>query len=270
MIRLTYIILLLFVLFITNNAISQYYTPAQISTIDANRTAAEGDLYLDTVNDIYRIGLTNGKLGDVSNKTLGQIDSIKTENNFLKIYSASTNVDSVDLSNIGSGATVGDVKFGFINADHSGWYLLDGRLITSLPATALANAISLGFATNLPDATDRVLKHPSATEANGDVGGNATTTLTQANLPNVNFTGTTGNQAAHSHDIQNMTNAQNRMVNNSDSNLDVYIRAGGNTTTTSAAGDHSHTVTVPTGGTDTPFDNYQPYLVSNIFIYLGL
>lgn len=57
--RLAVIIFLPLVLFGLNNIMGQYYTPAQISTIDANRTAAEGDLYLDTVNDVYRIGLTN-------------------------------------------------------------------------------------------------------------------------------------------------------------------------------------------------------------------
>lgn len=43
----------------------QYYTPSQLDNINSNTTAIEGDLYLDTINDNYYIGLTNGELGKI-------------------------------------------------------------------------------------------------------------------------------------------------------------------------------------------------------------
>ncbi len=46
---------------------AQFYTPAQITTINTSRTANEGDLYLDTINEDYYIGLTHGKLIQLGN-----------------------------------------------------------------------------------------------------------------------------------------------------------------------------------------------------------
>ena len=34
-----------------------------MNVIHQNRTASEGDMYLDTINEVYRIGMTNGELG---------------------------------------------------------------------------------------------------------------------------------------------------------------------------------------------------------------
>lgn len=45
---------------------SQYYTNAQITTINTNKTAREGDLYLDTLGGKYYIGLTNGTLSQIN------------------------------------------------------------------------------------------------------------------------------------------------------------------------------------------------------------
>jgi hypothetical protein len=58
-----FIAFFIFFLSFCNVSISQYYDTSTMSTIHLNRTAAEGDLYLDTVNKVYRIGLTNGQLG---------------------------------------------------------------------------------------------------------------------------------------------------------------------------------------------------------------
>ncbi len=41
---------------------AQYYTSSEIDQIKINKSAAEGDLYLDTLNEAYYIGLTNGSL----------------------------------------------------------------------------------------------------------------------------------------------------------------------------------------------------------------
>ncbi|CAL2075424.1 hypothetical protein [Tenacibaculum sp. 190524A05c] len=166
-----------------------------------------------------------------------------------------------------SSNTIGDVKYGAQTGDHSGWYILNGRSITSLPANAQTAANSLGFTGTLPNATNRVLKHPNTGQNIGDTGGQVNTTLTQANLPNVNFTGNTNNAGNHRHTIPRRTRTF-RVFNNVDSNVTFFANNG--TTNTSTAGNHNHTVSVNSGGSNQSFERYQPYLVVNTFIYLGL
>jgi hypothetical protein len=59
------LLILILTTFFCKEMFSQYYVPAQLSTIDSNKSAMEGDLYLDTVNEDYYIGLTHGRLGKV-------------------------------------------------------------------------------------------------------------------------------------------------------------------------------------------------------------
>lgn len=94
-------------------------------------------------------------------------------------------------------ASEGDVKSGIQTADHSGWVLLDGRALSTLSANQQAVAASLGITGNLPNATNAYLVQNGGSM--GAVSGSNTTTLTQANLPNVSFTGTASNAGGHSH-----------------------------------------------------------------------
>ncbi|WP_147239352.1 hypothetical protein [Tenacibaculum sp. E3R01] len=163
--------------------------------------------------------------------------------------------------------TIGDIVYSSLTADHSGWYLLNGRAITTLPTNAQTNATNLGFTTNLPNAEDRVLKHPSATQNIGDTGGQANTVLTQANLPNVTFNGTTSTNGNHNHTVSRAIGTD-QVRHPSDANRTFFNQNG--STNTNTTGNHSHTVTVNSGGSNQSFDRYQPYIVFNTFIYLGL
>ncbi len=170
------------------------------------------------------------------------------------------------IGNGSSGDITGDIKYSVRNRDHNGWYVLNGRAINTLPTNARTAAIDLGFTSSLPDASDRVLKHPRGGETIGDIGGQATTTLTRANLPDINFNGTTTTGGNHRHSISGIF--QNfQLINRADNFLNV-MRSGGNTNT-SRTGNHSHNVTVNSGGGDQAFERYQPFLVINSFIYLG-
>ncbi len=160
----------------------------------------------------------------------------------------------------------GDIKYSVIAADHNGCYIMDRRGVTTLSTTAQAVAISLGFTANLPNATNRVLKHPTGAESIGDTGGQVNTTLAQANLPNVNFTGTTSNSGNHRHGFAGFFS--NQRVQNGVDGFRRVMLAGGNTNT-GFSGDHNHNVTLNSGGANQPFERYQPYLVINTFIYLG-
>ena len=135
--------------------------------------------------------------------TKAQRDNIATPQTGLLIYQT----DALAGFYMYSGATwtrlaqesFGDIKSGVQNADHSGWVLLDGRALSSLSASQLAAATSLGFSGNLPNATNAYLVQNSA--AIGTVSGSNTTTLTQSNLPNVSFTGTAASAGAHTHAV---------------------------------------------------------------------
>ena len=161
--------------------------------------------------------------------------------------------------------SIGDIKHSIQTTNHDGWYKLDGTAISSLPAVAQTNAATLGLSGNLPDAADRVLKQSDGSEAILITGGQTTTTLSQANLPNVNFSGSTSTDGNHTHNIDVDTD-----------NFSLLSLGGngytpGSTTQvqTSESGDHNHTVTVASGGSNEAFERYQPFLVVNIFIYLG-
>jgi len=119
---------------------------------------------------------------------------------------ASTNVD-------------GDIKHGIQDADHSGWYILDGRAINTLPANAQSAAAALGLTGNLPDATDRFLKQQGSGEFLLDQGGNSEIAIARTNLPDISFPRSMSGAGNHSH-----------------------------TGTTSEEGDHSHSGSTDSGG----------------------
>lgn len=91
----------LFTLFILSTfvGVSQYYDTSAMRIIDQARTAYEGDMYLDTVNNVYRIGLTNGKLGYISKSNV--IDSVTIHNDSLIVlHYFDGNKDSADISQV--------------------------------------------------------------------------------------------------------------------------------------------------------------------------
>lgn len=107
------------------------------------------------------------------------------------------------LKNNTASYTPGDIKHSVKTADHDGWYLLDGRTVSSLPANAQLAANNLGFTVNIPDATNRVLKTKTSLETLGTTGGSNTLNIAQTNLPNINLSGAISGTAQangdHSH-----------------------------------------------------------------------
>ena len=93
----------------------------------------------------------------------------------------------------------GDVKSGMQQVDHAGWIKMDGRAVNTLTSTQQAQAILLGYVSNIPNAANAYLV--SNGSATGTVSGSNTTTLVQANLPNVNFTGDAASAGAHTHNV---------------------------------------------------------------------
>lgn len=139
----------------------------------------------------------------------------------------------------------GDVKTSLQPADHSNWFLLDGRAVSSLPPSAAAAALLLGYTTNLPNAQECVVR--SDNTYLGEVTGQNSVMLNRNQLPNVTLpvTGTTSTDGSHSHEIP--INADPPGTNFSVANGASQVINGGNDRYTFPAGAHSHTFTTTTG-----------------------
>nr|WP_314866996.1 hypothetical protein [uncultured Flavobacterium sp.] len=193
----------------------------------------------------------------------------------------------------------GDIKSGIQQTDHSGWIKLDGRAKSSLTASQQARATALGIGTNLPDATNSYLSQNGGLM--GAVSGSNTVVLSQANLPNVNFTGTSGNSGNHAHNVDpplTYTNNSGNHYHEMPFNNDDYNGSGGGnqsleddgggwsyrgTTwagdhnhyvdipnfTSSTNGDHNHSISVSSGGSGTAITVAPKTLSVTMFIYLG-
>ncbi|MBB6372511.1 hypothetical protein [Chryseobacterium shigense] len=164
--------------------------------------------------------------------------------------------------------TVGDIKYSSTAPDHDGWYLLNGRAVSTLPAAVQTRAASLGFSTTLPNSSDRYLKSRSGSETLGSTGGSTSTALTQANLPNVTYNTTTVSSGTHNHTYNDRASGT---TNSSEggSNMTV-VDNDATTSTTSSTGAHAHTFSVSTGGSNTPLNLEPKYLSAYVFVYLGL
>ncbi|WP_267405282.1 MULTISPECIES: hypothetical protein [unclassified Chryseobacterium] len=178
----------------------------------------------------------------------------------------------------------GDIKSSAQNIDHNGWYLLNGRSISTLSPTAQSSAMSLGFTSILPDATDRVLKTRSGNEMIGSEGGTNSLVLTRSNLPNINLTGIISGIAESAGTHNHTSNEGGFLLGGTSTGNNGSGHYQGNSTPTSwggvgmlgntaNSGAHTHalagTATIPTGGTGNALDNRSAYLVVNTFIYLG-
>ena len=185
---------------------------------------------------------------------------------------------------------------------------MDGRAINTLPANAQTAALSLGFAGNIPDASNKMLANMGAL---GTTGGANSVTITQANLPNMTMNGTTDLAGTHIHSVSPVATVttsggtHNHPFNTANNDLNYEASQGypaldnhdafrttdrrqrtednGTiqdsgahthnvvipTHSTNNGGEHIHNVTVNTGGSDTPLDTTPAYLSTNVFIYLG-
>lgn len=178
----------------------------------------------------------------------------------------------------------GDIKNSVRTADHNGWYLLNGRNVSTLSPEAQLFAKTLGFTSVLPDATDRVLKTRRGTEPLGSEGGQNSITLTRSNLPNVTFAGIVSGIAesggAHTHAageggfLLGGTSVGNNGSGEYTGNGSPSSWGGvGTLHNTATSGAHTHSLagiaTVASGGEGNSLDNRSAYLVVNTFIYLG-
>lgn len=199
------------------------------------------------------------ELAGVASPITGSLAFNSTTNSF-------TNYDGTAWTQASTDIYIGDIKTGFSNSDHDGWYVLDGRRLNSLPSNARTAASNLGIRSRLPNAQDALLKQSNGSQGLGDTGGNGQITLTQANLPNVNFSGTTSSNGNHNHSMSGYFSDE-RIRNNVDAYRNLLLAGG--SITSSTDGNHNHSFTVNSGGSSLAIAQYQPFIVVNTLIYLG-
>lgn len=163
--------------------------------------------------------------------------------------------------------TIGDIKYASQSADHDGWYLLDGRAISSLATLPANNATSVGFTTNIPNSSDKFLKAKTGVEILGNTGGDTFVNLVQANLPNITYSGNTSTNGNHNHQYNDRASGITSSTEVGSTRTIVDNTTG--TLITGSSGNHNHTFTVSTGGSGTPLNLQPKYLSTYIFVYLG-
>lgn len=172
---------------------------------------------------------------------------------------------------------IGDIKYGMQKADHAGWYLLNGRNVNTLSATAKNNASTIGITVTLDNAQNKFILTGSTI---GSTGGNSNQVLSLFQMPLYNITGTTSSSGNHSHTFQDqwyhdsgrgVTNGA--ILNNDNTTGTTDDRQSFTETsrgiTTSVDGTHSHTISASSGGNGNAVSIEPPYLTANLFIYLG-
>lgn len=166
--------------------------------------------------------------------TATERSSISSPATGLQVYETTTNAiwyyNGSFWINTQTMASYGDIKTGIQSTDHAGWILLDGRQLTTLSAQQQLIAASIGLSNALPNANNTYLSQNGSSLAS--VTGSNTLTLTQAQLPNVNFIGTTTINGAHLHTVD---------PNSVNTSTDGLHNHTGNTTTN---GSHTHNISV--------------------------
>lgn len=196
----------------------------------------------------------------------------------------------------GTSAVLCDLKDGYQLADHSGWYLANGRSNGSLPSVPLTNLQSVCQIPQMPDLRDRGTIGAGLSFPLRQLGGGASITIAQANIPNYTMStslqsvgtpsGTVsvvinaGGSHSHTTNIGTATNA------NFTGSQFGYTNFGSGTQSlpSNSAGSHSHSTsasftgnslgqhnhTVNSGGSGVPIDIRSPFQAVNKFIYLGV
>ncbi|EJL68817.1 hypothetical protein [Chryseobacterium populi] len=235
-------------------------------TLTSNRTVTMNGRNLSFDTDKLSIHSVERKIGignNIPSYTVDVNGNIRVRN----LTGGNVKALSDGTLSIGPKVAYGTVKESLRSDDHNGWYKLNGRAISTLPAIAQSNASAIGLSGTLVNTNGRLMKQgvPFTT------GGSDTTTLIRANLPNVNLTGVTSTAAAHTHSL---TAGGYNFAQNAAGNAYVF-RAGRGTVsgttaiTLPASGAHSHVGTVNTGGSGTPFAIVPKNISYSYFIYLG-
>lgn len=264
-----------------------FLVSATAQNVGINTDSPNPDAALDMVNSSKGFLPTRLSLVSTDNPSplSNHVSGIITYNTVNSVVNSSTSVyeglyynDGVQWNMMGSTLALGDMKYSLETTDHNGWFLLNGRGVSSLPSIAQNNAIAIGINSTLPNCDDRFLKTTDGTESMQIVGGTNNIILTQDNLPNVTYNVSTTTDGNHSHSYTDSHNnaktlglatnviALVPMISEVVGTNDIWPTT---LFSTENKGNHSHTITVPSGGNSHSINATPKHMVTNVFIYLG-
>jgi len=265
-----------------------FYYPMAAQNVGVNTAYPDTNAALDIYSDKQGLILTRLPLISIDNPSplSNHVTGMTTYNTVtsttptpVSVYEGLYYNDGTKWNLMGPNTLMlGDIKHSLETADHKGWYLLDGRNVSSLPNIAQYNATAVGVGTNLPNVSDKFIKTNNGSESQGAIAGNNMITLTQANLPNITYTSTTDTNGNHNHSYTDSYNGPKTLglatnvlplVPLISETVGSNDTLPGNLHTSEDNGNHSHTVTVPSGGSGTPINGTPQHIVTNVFIYLG-
>lgn len=265
---------ILFLVILCNNLNAQV-----LISDEANSTAINSDAMLELKTQTNTKGLLLPKVGltatNISSPLPSHFEGMIVYNTTTSSTSSLTAVTPGIYYNDGTAwykmdanlPSFGDIKYANISSDHEGWYLLDGRQLSSLSSNAQLNATNLGLSGILPNTADTFLKSKDTSETLGSIVSNNMVTLNKANLPNESYTANVNSAGTHNHPF--LDRGEGTLVSGESSVTNVLDDKNTTNRTTSTDGAHTHTFTLNSGGSDTPLNITPKYLATNIFIYLG-
>lgn len=167
----------------------------------------------------------------------------------------------------------GDVKYSELTTDHNGWYLMNGRNISSILNVSAKEVASSIFGSTLPNMDNKYFIADYSTGTRMTNIGQNSFTVANANIQAATLTTTSNGN--HSHDLYTVNDDHNNSGGAGYPDLSKFSAAGydsGNTKTwwgaTENTGAHSHNVTIGTASPNS-IDNRPVSKKMYAFVYLG-
>ena len=178
-------------------------------------------------------------------------------------YNPSTNV--LKVGTVQGTATNADTVDGYHASDLLSKIYPVGSIYMSMSATNPHDLFGVGTWQRISQGR-MLLGADDSTYKAGATGGEATHTLTAAEMPAHSHTGTTSTNGNHTHQVSRNIDLSSADPNGEGGSHDTICDYDGGTNfKTSAAGDHNHTFTTGNSGGGAAHNNMSPYLVCCIW-----
>jgi hypothetical protein len=164
----------------------------------------------------------------------------------------------------------GDVKYSELDADHDGWYKLDGRAIASISNVSAKTVASTLYSGTLPNMSNKYFyaEHANADRLTYD--GQNNFTVANSNIQAATITTTTDGSHSHEFFTQNddLANQSQSFGSRPSSGYNDNGFYNWGTAPIGSAGNHNHTVTIGTGSPSS-IDNRPVSKRMYAYVYLG-
>jgi hypothetical protein len=162
----------------------------------------------------------------------------------------------------------GDVKYSEISTDHDGWYLMNGRNISTITNISAKQEATTIFGSTLPDMDNKYMIADYSTGARMTNIGQNSFTVANSNIQSATITTATNGDHTHTFNDYYGGENYNTAINTSETPGDGDSPFAYFSNTTASSGSHTHTVDIGTGS-PTSIDNRPVSKKMYAFVYLG-